>query len=372
MELVESLELKVKNILIVITLCLLGAVEAGAAKPKKSKTAEPQRITRYEVQNGVLSQITDSLTTQSDSLAQALGVERSKLDSMSKKQIRKLELARRDSIEGRYSKIFRDTMPISRMTAISMIAPGFSQLHNRQAWKIPLVWGTIGTAAYLGAQQNNCYQRAKSHYDQLIFNGATREDSDMDRTQRVMIKYNTRRQLLYGVAAAAYIYFLGDGLMNHPGSHTNVKIATTLSTVCPGAGQIYNKSYWKAPIVMGAFASMAMMVDWNNRGYERFKTAYNLKSAGRNEAVEPALRNRPASEMLEYRKAYRRNRDLCIILTGAVYLLNIIDAHVDAHMQNFDVSDDLGTRIAFAPAFTPFSTPRGATGALGLSMSLKF
>lgn len=357
------------HILIVIVLCLLGTVGAGAAKPKRVKAVVKPPIERFEVEGGVLHAIVDSVQ-QTDSLATALGVDRATLDSMSHRQIRKLELARRDSLEGRYTRLFRDTMPISRMTAISMVAPGFSQLHNRQAWKIPLLYGSVGTAVYFGLQQNKCYQKAKSHYNDLVYQGATRENSDLDRTQQVMIKYNTRRQLLFGAAAAAYIYFLGDGLMNHPGSHTNVKIATTLSTVCPGAGQIYNKSYWKAPIVMGAFATMAMMVDWNNRGYERFKTAYNLKQAERNDAVEPGLQSRSADEMLSYRKAYRRNRDLCIILTGAVYLLNIIDAHVDAHMQNFDVSTDL--RLAFTPTFTQFSTPKGQNGALGMSMSFKF
>ncbi len=326
---------------------------------------ESQQVKRYEITGGIMREIVpDSIGMSSDSLlSHADSIAR---DTLSRSEIRRLE---RDTT--RYSFFFRDTIPVSRMTAISMALPGFSQLHNRQAWKIPVVWGTIGTAMYIGLQQNKHFQKAKSHYDRLTFYGYGLGESDYNRTLRVMLKYNTRRQFAFGAAAAAYIYFLGDGLMNYPGGATNVKIATTLSTICPGAGQIFNKSYWKAPIVLGSFATMIMMIDWNNRGYERFKLAYNLKMAGRNDAVERVLRSRPASEMLEYRKVYRRNRDLCIILAGAVYLINLVDAHVDAHMQTFDVSDDLGFTVT--PTFANVTTiSGGTTGAMGFSMSMRF
>ncbi len=332
----------------------------------QAQTIEPKQVKRYEISGGVMHEVTpDSLGMAVDSLAASLdSIAR---DTLSKREIRRIE---RDTMT-RYSAIFRDTMPISRMTALSFVAPGFSQLHNRQAWKIPVLWGTVGTALYCGLQENKCFQKAKTHYDRLVYYGYDRRNSDMDETQRVMLKYNTRRQLFFGAAAAAYIYFISDGLMNYPGGSTNVKIATTLSTICPGAGQIYNKSYWKAPIVMGSFATMAMMIDWNNRGYQRFKLAYNLKMAGRDDMVERALRSRPADEMLDYRKAYRRNRDLCIILAGLVYIINVVDSHVDAHMQTFDVDDNLD--LAVVPTFTNVTTMSGVSGnAMGLTMSLKF
>lgn len=346
---------------VVLSLCIAWHAQA--------QTTDTQPVKRYEVSGGIMRELTpDSIGMAADSLLSHM--DSLTLDSLSKREIRRL---RRDTIE-RYNFFLRDTMPVSRMTAVSMVLPGFSQLHNKQAWKIPVAWGTIGAAVYMGMQENNCFQKAKSHYDRLVYYGYNRSNSDMDEAQRIMLKYNTRRQLYFGAAAAAYIYFLSDGLMNYPGGATNVKIATTLSTICPGAGQIYNKSYWKAPIVLGSFATMIMMIDWNNRGYNRFKLAYNLKMAGRNDAVERVLQQRPASEMLDYRKAYRRNRDLCIILAGAVYLLNLVDAHVDAYMQTFDVSDDLGKLdIAFAPKFTNVTTlGGGSVGAVGFSMSMKF
>ena len=59
---------------------------------------------------------------------------------------------------------------------------------------------------------------------------------------------------------------------------SDVKKATTLACIFPGAGQIYNKSYWKVPFVVGGFAAMIYCIDWNNRGYQRFKKAYRLLS----------------------------------------------------------------------------------------------
>ncbi len=324
--------------------------------------AQQQPPARYEIRDGVMREVSVNNMRADSSQNDMAEVG----DTLSKRELRRLE---RDTMR-RYTWLFRDTVPLSRMTAISFVAPGFSQFHNRQAWKVPILWGTVGTALYYGLQQNKCYQKAKSHYDELIYYGYERSQSDLDETQRIMIKYNTRRQLLFGAAAAAYFYFIGDGVMNYPGGSTNVKIATTLSTICPGAGQIYNRSYWKAPIVMGSFATMAMMIDWNNRGYKRFQLAYDLKMAGRNDAVEPGLQSRPATEMLEYRKAYRRNRDLCIILTGAVYLINLVDAHVDAHMETFDVDDKID--LAFMPTLTNVTTSRGSGNAIGMGLNLRF
>ena len=273
----------------------------------------------------------------------------------------------------RYSTIFRDTMPLSRMTALSFVLPGFSQLHNKQAWKIPILYATVGTTMYFGIIQHRNYVTCRGHYDGLIRAGRVYERDVVDPVQKSMIKYNTRRQLLFGGMILSYIYFIGDGVMNHPGASSGVKKATTLSTIFPGAGQIYNGSYWKAPIVMGAFASMAYMVDWNNRGYKRFKLAYELRMDG-DDNTHDEFHNNPnttAEDLRKYKDNYRRNRDLCIILTGACYLLNLVDAHVEAHMKDYDISDDLS--VSLEPAVTNLYTMRsGFTNQVGFSLKITF
>ena len=348
------------------------------ANPNLARTADSMRT-----RSAAMMRTADSLSGERDRLIalipgviplpDSLMAQTDSLPELSRREQRKMErqAERADTSFVRYSPVFRDTLPISRMTALSFVAPGIGQLHNKQYWKIPVLYATVGATAYMGIQQHKCYQKAKSTYDDYMQLGLNRSNSDLDRVQRVMIQHNQRRQLWFGFAAASYLYFICDGVMNYPGAPNNVKIATTLSTIIPGAGQIYNKSYWKAPIVMGAFATMVMVIDWNNRGYQRFKLAYDLKTSGNEDAIEPSLRQTQESQLLNYRKSYRRARDLAIILTGVVYLVNLVDAHVDAHMKNYDISPNIN--VTLQPSMTQITTTRtGTSNAMGLSMSLKF
>lgn len=340
------------------------------------------RSDSLRVQSGVMIRRADSLGDERQRLLalmpDVIAAQQAQADTLAEQPTRR-EIRREEREEARgmprYSPLLRDTLPISRMAALSFVAPGLGQVHNKQYLKLPVLYGVAGTATWLGLQNNKCYRQVRGVYDELIYYGYTRENSDLDRVQTVMIKYNQRRQLWFGIALATHLYFVCDGVLNYPGLPQKVKTATTLSTIMPGAGQIYNGSYWKAPIIMGGFASMIMVVDWNNRGYQRFRLAYNLMTSGQIDAVEPALRRRQPSELQNIRKLYRRNRDLGIILTGAIYLINIIDAHVDAHLKDWDVSgDNIFADLDFSihPRVQEMITTRGYTRAMGVCMSVKF
>ncbi len=238
------------------------------------------------------------------------------------------------------SPIFRDSIGISKMTAISFVAPGFSQLYNRDYWKIPVLYAGVGTFGYLWNDAGKKYRNYKSQYEALMYDPETTHPrSEIDPVQEQMMKYQNQRNLYLIGAVGTYLYFIGDGAINYPHRVHPVKKATTLAMIFPGAGQIYNKSYWKVPIVIGGFASMAYIIDFNSRGYNRFRLAYNQypndEFGGRIDQTQ--LKN--------YRDMYRRNRDLSIIGTAGLYVLSIIDAHVDAYMRDFDVSDDLSMHI---------------------------
>lgn len=131
--------------------------------------------------------------------------------------------------------------------------------------------------------------------------------------------------------------------------------ASLYSAILPGLGQIYNKKYWKIPLVYGGFATLGYFIGWNNKNYKTSQNAYkdltdddpetqsymNLK-----QIIYYDLKN--ASDIATLKQGlissqdyYRRNRDLLIIVTAAFYGLNIIDASVDAHFFNFDISEDL-------------------------------
>lgn len=290
--------------------------------------------------------------------------------ALSERQLRRLEKQRRyaDSSFVRYSPIFRDTMPISRVAAISLVAPGFGQLYNQQYWKIPILYGSVGTALYFGLKFNSRYRTYRNMYDYYKARGETQ--MTLDPIQNRMIRNNTYRQLLIGGAVAAYIYFLGDGVVNYPSGSNAVKKATTLSMFCPGAGQFYNRSYWKVPIVAGGFATLLYMIDWNNRGYKRFKLAYDLVTDGDSSTQDEFNGRYDAKYLSNLKQQYRRNRDLCIIITAGFYLLNVIDAHVDAHLKDYDISDDLSMNVE--PMMDTFATSRGGGNLFGFNLNFRF
>ena len=269
-----------------------------------------------------------------------------------------------------------DSMGLSKVCWLSLPLPGFGQIYNKQYWKLGILYPLVGASVGMFVYENKQYKPLKAEYDQYLIDHGYMRTPDLDNLQTRMIRHNTRRQIYAGLAIATYIYFIGDAAVNYTTNDvSDVKKATTLSTICPGAGQIYNKSYWRVPIVIGGLASTIYTIDWNNRGYKRFKTAYTLRAD-----YDKNPQNYPSGSADEFRgmysatflknlkDSYRRNRDLCILLTAGVYLLQIIDAHVDAHLQDYDISDDLSMNIE--PYFD--YTTVGSNPAVGLNMSLKF
>lgn len=255
------------------------------------------------------------------------------------------------------------------MTLISVAVPGFAQVYNKQAWKVPVLYGVAGTSFYFYIQHNRKFQHYRKQVDDLRRRGATQEE--LDPALGPMITHNSYRTLFFIGALATHAYFLCDGVLNYTGPVDPIKKATTLSTVLPGAGQLYNRSYWKVPIVVGAFATMAYVIDWNQRGYKRFKLAYDVLTDGNPETVDEFNGLYPATYLRTLRNNYRRNRDLSIIITGGLYLLNIIDAHVDAHLKDFDVSDDL--TMTLEPTLINYYTMRTRNvNGIGLSFKITF
>ena len=269
-----------------------------------------------------------------------------------------------------------DSMGLTRMCLLSVPLPGFGQIYNKQYWKLAILYPAVGAATTMFALEHKKYKPLKAEYDQYLIDNGYFRTPELDRIQTEMIRHNTWQQIYAGVAIATYIYFIGDAAINYSTNEvSNIKKATTLSTICPGAGQIYNKSYWRVPIVIGGLASTIYTIDWNNRGYQRFKTAYALTvDYEKNPSKYPngapdEFRGAYSSTFLKNLKdSYRRNRDLCILLTAGVYILNIIDAHVDAHLKDFDISDDLALNIE--PYFGTTSVDTKPT--MGLNLSVKF
>lgn len=121
--------------------------------------------------------------------------------------------------------------------------------------------------------------------------------------------------------------------------------AAFYSFLLPGLGQAYNGKYWKIPIIYGLFTGMYYLYDNNNFRYNLFKTAYKNYSVEAGVTTPGINPNISEDQLKSYKDYYRRNRDLNVIVAAVIYLFNILDANVDAHLMDFDVSDDLSLSI---------------------------
>lgn len=134
--------------------------------------------------------------------------------------------------------------------------------------------------------------------------------------------------------------------------------AVIYSAILPGLGQIYNRKYWKLPIVYGAYAGLTYAITWNNGYYRDYLGAYqdimdDDPATNRWHDMLPYGQDPETVDtqwftgVLQQRKDhYRYYRDLSIIATVGVYLIFIIDAYVDAQLFDFDMSPDLSMRVA--------------------------
>lgn len=272
-----------------------------------------------------------------------------------------------------------DSMSLSKVCWASTVLPGYGQIYNKQYWKLPILYGLVGTGLGLYIHENKIYKPLRRQYNSYTDVSLSRTP-ELDALQEKMIRSNTRRQVYLGITIASYIYFIGDAAVSYKTNDvSSVKKATTLACIFPGAGQIYNRSYWKVPFVVGGFASMIYCIDWNNRGFQRFKKAYNLladyEQHPENYPNGPTdeFRGRYSADFIKnLRDNYRRNRDLCIILSGALYVLQIIDAHVDAHLKDYDISDDLSMNLEPLVDYTYVPTLQGNRPVFGFNLCLNF
>ena len=164
--------------------------------------------------------------------------------------------------------------------------------------------------------------------------------------------------------------------------------AVIYSAIFPGLGQIYNRKYWKLPIVYGGFMGFTYAIMWNNKNLQDYGQAYkdltydlaNHKDDSDNwhqswqdfvsAGVNPETRYNEnfRSQLKRGRDLYRRNRDLSIILTVGFYLICMVDAYVDAQLFDFDISSDLSLRIE--PVVNPGT--HYSARLYGLNCSIKF
>jgi Family of unknown function (DUF5683) len=114
--------------------------------------------------------------------------------------------------------------------------------------------------------------------------------------------------------------------------------AAFYSAILPGAGQAYNKKYWKIPLVYAAIGTSIYFYVDNNKKYHSYRDAYKRRLAGYEDDQYQYLDD---DRLIEAQKFYQRNRDLSLLFAVGFYILNIVDANVDAHLTQFNVNEKL-------------------------------
>lgn len=230
----------------------------------------------------------------------------------------------------------KDSMKVQQMAIGSMVLPGTAQIYNKQYWKLPVVYGSIG----------GCIGGA------------------------IATKGKDSQKYFIAGALAMYWGSVLDGVISYKSDKKPLPArASMFSAIIPGLGQAYNGDYWKIPIFYTGLGVCAYCWDFNQKQYQRYRTMYTQLKDG-------TYTGKLTEDNIQwYRDQYRRYRDYSIIATVLVYALNIIDANVFAHFSNFDISDDITMNVE--PAVITPVVPMGNTLAsnghtLGLQMNLKF
>ena len=263
---------------------------------------------------------------------------------------------------------------LNHLTAI--ISDFHNRLHRLGEWLRPLVAILLATAACLCADAQTASDRlpSKRHTHMRGENawpdsvGAALEDSLWTaRTDSILAPAKPSKA--FDVWEETEVTFNPDP-----------NRAVWMSALFPGLGQVYNRRYWKLPIVVGGYLGLAYATTWNNTMLSDYTNAYrdimdnDPSTNSYMDFFPPTVQESDLDKswltrVLQSRKNYfRRNRDLCIICMVGVYLLAMVDAYVDATLSHFDISPDLSMDVA--P--TLIQDSRGQKPGIGLTWALNF
>lgn len=120
--------------------------------------------------------------------------------------------------------------------------------------------------------------------------------------------------------------------------------AAFYSAILPGLGQAYNKKYWKIPIVYAAIGTGVGIYAYNNKNYHNYRDEYKRRLAGTEDKSDPKYNYLSDQQLISAQKQFQKNRDLSLMITIGIYILNIVEANVNAHLMQFNVSENLSLR----------------------------
>ena len=125
----------------------------------------------------------------------------------------------------------------------------------------------------------------------------------------------------------------------------SAKRASIYSALIPGYGQLYNKKYWKIPIVYASIGTAFYIARWNQNKYLTYKEAFKFRTDQDPTTIDEFEDMYSEANLITIKNYHRKNRDLAYIVSAGFYLLNIIDASVDAHLFNYNINEDITLNI---------------------------
>ncbi|MFM1819772.1 MAG: hypothetical protein RLZZ402_131 [Bacteroidota bacterium] len=143
--------------------------------------------------------------------------------------------------------------------------------------------------------------------------------------------------------------------------------ATLKSLMIPGWGQLYNRQYWKLPLVAGAFVTLGVIANYNNVRYTKYRDFYyQVSPRPEDPSFKPpttvavpyedgTIRDLDINQLKRLTDGFRRNRDYTYIGMVLAWTFNVVDANVSAHLKTFDVSDDISLKVKPTVDYQPFS-----------------
>ncbi len=143
-----------------------------------------------------------------------------------------------------------------------------------------------------------------------------------------------------------------------------------LLSIIPGGGQVYNKKYWKVPIVYACLGASAYCIYYTGREMSAYRNEYKNRKNGAVSVLNPDLASIPDENLIKQKNQYLRYMEISIGVTAILYVLNMIDAVVDAHLYDFNISDDLS--LSVSPALMNNQLARSSLPAYGVSLSFNW
>ncbi len=230
----------------------------------------------------------------------------------------------------------------------SMILPGWGQYRNKQYIKATLFPASIIGSLVVHNNQNDEYKIYRDAYSSRLQNYDDPIDQfageyTLDELYVLRREELNKRDMMRG--AIVYLYLINGVdaaaqykiIREDPEIHSPTK-AAYYSMVLPGLGQAYNKKYWKIPIVYAALGTSLYIANQNREKHRKFQKELEFRSVGTTSGYRERLTEQQLKDNLDY---WRKWRDAAYIASAAVYLLNVVDATVDAQLYDFSVDDDL-------------------------------